>query len=212
MNNETTVKPSQFKALLRTLAEVDLVPFVMSSPGLGKSMMAYQLAQEWGLRWIDIRLAYRSPVDIIGYPMARRTEDGRDVMVFAQPGELPVEEGNFIIFDEFSCASKATANASLQMVLDRKVGDYHLPKETFLMLAGNRRRDKCHVEQLASALVNRVCMVTLEADSKDWLEWAAENGVHPLVQAFIRVRPELLSAFDGGEWDHESGFPSPRSW
>ena len=43
---------------------------------------------------------------------------------------------------------------------------------------------------------------------QEWSEWAIKANVRPEVIAFIRFRPELLSAFDRDA----NAFPSPRSW
>jgi len=47
-----------------------------------------------------------------------------------------------------------------------------------------------------------------EADVQEWSEWAIQAGVRPEVVAFLRFRPELLSAFDRDA----NAFPPPRSW
>jgi hypothetical protein len=47
-----------------------------------------------------------------------------------------------------------------------------------------------------------------EVDVQEWSEWAIQAGMRPEVIAFLRFRPELLSAFDRDA----NAFPSPRSW
>ena len=47
-----------------------------------------------------------------------------------------------------------------------------------------------------------------EVDVQEWSEWAISAGLRPEVIAFIRFRPQLLSAFDRDA----NAFPSPRSW
>ena len=44
---------------------------------------------------------------------------------------------------------------------------------------------------------------------QEWCEWAIKTGIRPEVTAFIRFRPELVTAFDR---DAINAFPSPRSW
>jgi hypothetical protein len=47
-----------------------------------------------------------------------------------------------------------------------------------------------------------------EVDMQEWSEWAIQAGIRPEVIAFLRFRPELISAFDRDA----HAFPSSRSW
>jgi hypothetical protein len=61
---------------------------------------------------------------------------------------------------------------------------------------------------MPTPLRNRFVHLEFEVDMQDWSEWAIQAGIRPEVIAFLRFRPELLSAFDR----HANAFPSPRSW
>lgn len=198
-------------ALLSMAAEADLAAFIQSQPGVGKSNIVRDLAKAWGLNFVDIRLATRSPVDVGGYPTLSN-QDGREVMKFIQTGELPITPGNIIFLDEFSCATRATQSAALQLVLERRIGEYVVPENTFIVLAGNRKIDKVHVEELSSALVNRVMMIEMKPSISDWTVWANNHGLNDQMIAFLEHRPELLNDFDGAKWDKASAFATPRSW
>src|SRR6185369_8839194 len=52
--------------------------------------------------------------------------------------------------------------------------------------------------------------VALTADAEAWLAWGASNGVHPLVLAFIRARPDRL--FELPPSDATPAYPTPRAW
>ena len=62
---------------------------------------------------------------------------------------------------------------------------------------------------ISSALLNRMFHVELRADTRLWLEWAAQNGIHPWVYDYICTRPDQL-------WSPppktEEPFSTPRSW
>jgi len=95
-----------------------------------------------------------------------------------------------------------------QLTLDRKVGDYALPKGWVIAAAGNRAQDRAIVHRMPTPLANRFMHFELEADADDWVDWAIVNGIHPEVIAFIRYRPALLHDID---FDAHA-FPTPRSW
>jgi MoxR-like ATPase len=58
------VKPSQLKELLTDALLAGVVPMVSSSPGMGKSSIAQQIADEYDLELIDIRLAQCDPTEL----------------------------------------------------------------------------------------------------------------------------------------------------
>jgi hypothetical protein len=75
--------------------------------------------------------------------------------------------------------------------------------------AGNRAQDSAIVKPMSSALLNRMIHVHLSVSHRDWLEWAYDVGIHPLVIQYIETRPDHL-------WSqppkHEEPFSSPRAW
>jgi hypothetical protein len=76
--------------------------------------------------------------------------------------------------------------------------------------AGNRIEDRALVRPMATALANRMVHVALAADAEAWLSWGATAGVHPLVLAFIRARPDWL--FELPPTDATPAYPTPRAW
>ena len=65
------------------------------------------------------------------------------------------------------------------------------------------------MKPMASALVNRLIHVQLKPSTREWLGWAAESDIHPLVIEYIQLRPDHL-------WSappkHEEPFSTPRAW
>ena len=77
-----------------------------------------------------------------------------------------------------------------------------------IIAAGNRDSDPAVTTRMPTPLRNRFVHLEFEVDVQDWSEWAIQAGIRPEVIAFLRFRPELLSAFDRDA----NAFPSPRSW
>lgn len=213
-----TIKPSQLKDVLETCLrsvranpKKGLVPFITAAPGVGKSTIIADFAAAQGLAFFDTRLAYAAPTDIRGLPYLNRTDANNPFMEFAIPGEYPKTPGNVWTLDEFSCASKIVQNASLQLLLDKCIGNYQVPDDTLVVLAGNRRVDRANIETLSSAVQNRLMEVALEVSHDEWTDWALNNGVHEMVIAYLQMCPGHLSDFDGASWKG-GAFASPRSW
>src|SRR6516225_4363107 len=80
--------------------------------------------------------------------------------------------------------------------LDRRLGEYTLPGGWAIVAAGNRDSDRAATTRMPTPLRNRFVHIDFEVDVQEWSEWAIKANVGPEVIAFIRFRPELLSAFD----------------
>ena len=59
-----TVNYKQARKYLSQVIMKGLVPFITSSPGVGKSAMVKDIAKEFNLKVVDIRLSMLEPSDI----------------------------------------------------------------------------------------------------------------------------------------------------
>lgn len=58
------VKISQAAAMITTLIKAKLVPMIHGSPAVGKSSIGHQIAAEYDLKLIDMRLSQCDPTDL----------------------------------------------------------------------------------------------------------------------------------------------------
>lgn len=181
---------------------------VWGAPGIGKSSIIRGLAAEFGIGFIDIRLAQREPVDIRGLPVP--DEDSIRWLVSSDWPRDPDSRG-IILFDELTAADRSLQVAAYELILDRRLGDlYQVPPGWYICAAGNRVDDAAVAMTMSSALANRFMHTELKEDVDAWVKWGQQNGIHPSVRAFIRYRPECLLRQD--DENVERGWPSPRSW
>ena len=62
------ISAQQAPELLTDVMRAGLVPMIVSSPGIGKSSIAKQIAAERNLKVIDLRLSQCDPSDLLGFP------------------------------------------------------------------------------------------------------------------------------------------------
>lgn len=202
------------KLQLKTLAEkpelaAELPPLmVWGAPGLGKSTIIRDIAAEFGIGFIDVRLAQREPVDVRGLPVPDRERKCVDWFV---SGEWPRNGRGILLFDELTAADRSLQVAAYELILDRRLGDlYKVPDGWYICAAGNRIDDSAVATTMSSALANRFMHVELESDVESWAEWAIRTGIHPSIIGFLRYRPECL--FRQNDENLERGWPTPRAW
>lgn len=198
------MKASAVANALRTLIAARQPVFVWGGPGIGKSSVIRRFASALKLPLQDIRALLLDPVDLRGLPFLG--PDGRSK--WATPDFLPADGAGVLFLDELNAAPAMVQASCYQLVLDRKLGEYTMPDGWAIVAAGNRDSDRAATNRMPTPLRNRFVHLEFEVDTQEWSEWAIQAGVRPEVIAFLRFRPELLSAFDRDA----NAFPSPRSW
>lgn len=198
------MKSSAISSALRALVAARQPVFVWGGPGIGKSAVVRQLAAQLQVALQDVRALLLDPVDLRGLPFLG--SDGRSK--WATPEFLPQDGSGILFLDELNAAPAMVQASCYQLVLDRKLGEYTLPRDWAIVAAGNRDSDRAVTTRMPAPLRNRFVHLEFEADSQEWSEWAIQAGIRPEVIAFLRFRPEVLSLFDRDA----NAFPSPRSW
>ena len=209
MSANRTVSPNEAKAAIRKCIKKQRPVFMWGPPGIGKSDIVKQIGNEQEREVIDVRLSLWEPTDIKGIPYYNSTSN---TMTWAPPAELPTDpESTAILFlDELNSAAPATQAAAFQLVLNRRVGTYQLPKGVSIVAAGNREGDKGVTYRMPAPLANRFLHVELRCDFDDWHQWAVTNRVHEQVVGYLGFAKQDLYDFDPKS--SSKAFATPRSW
>lgn len=212
--SSTPVNIAQAKALLPKAFMNHLMPMIHGSPAIGKSALVHQVAAEYNLKVIDVRLSSLEPTDFSGFPLIldNGKSSYRPFDTFPIAGD-PIPEGyeGWLIFcDEFNSASQAVQKAAYRLVLDRQVGQFDLHEMAFCVGAGNLETDNAIVETMPTPLQSRMVHLQLEVDPELWLQWAMENQFDHRITSYIKYKPNNLYAFNPDHTDYT--YPSPRTW
>lgn len=195
----------ELKETLKRIIASNLKCSVMlwGAPGIGKSSVVAQVAKEFELPVIDLRLSQLAPTDLRGLPVA---DNG--VSRWYPPEFLPREGEGILFLDEINLAPPVMQGMAQQLILDRRVGSYILPDGWFVWAAGNRKEDRGSTFDMPSPLGNRFLHFTVEPNLDDFKEYAYTQDCHNHILAFLSFRPELLHKID----PQSPAWPSPRSW
>jgi len=202
--------------------------FVWGPPGIGKSDIVAAVAKEQNRPLIDIRLPLMEPTDVRGIPYLAEVKvyDAQGNLVrdeanvpltekvfrWSNPSDLPTDPNSraLVFFDEMSAAPPSVQAATYQVILNRKIGTYELPKDVVIVAAGNRVKDKGVAYNMPMPLANRFSHITLETNIDDWKEWALQNRVHKDVVGYLSFQPNDLMNFQPSADTY--AFATPRSW
>ena len=196
-----------------------LVANLISSPGIGKSALAKQIAEKQKLKLIDVRLSQMDPADLNGFPFIINKDTPENTRAGYVPMNIfpiasdPVPEGYegwLVLMDEFPSAPLNVQAAAYKIVLDKMVGMHHLHSKVAIITAGNLSTDKAIVNRLSTAMQSRVVTLEIIVCDKAWGIWADKHDVDHRVKSFIKFKPALLHKFDPNHSEHT--FPCPRTW
>lgn len=216
MTNLYRCKPRKLRELMIDVIEAGLVPYVTSSPGMGKSAITHSVAGEFNLKMIDHRLSTSTPEDMTGLP--RFNERGE--ATFAPFAELfpldytPLPEGKdgwMLFLDEFSSAPKSIQAPAYKLILDRMTGQKKLNSNVAIVAAGNLATDRAIVNPISTALQSRMVHLELELDFDEWLmDVALKQNYDKRIIAFLSQYPSKLMDFKPDH--HDKTFCCPRTW
>lgn len=203
MNLAYSVTQNELLELLLNVAPIRPV-FIWGAPGIGKSALVEKFASEIGLPCVSLLGSQLAPEDIIGIPQIKG-----DTSEFLPPKMIARKDPYVLFLDELNACSQEVQKAFYSLIHERRVGEYHLPKGSVVIGAGNRSQDGAIVKTMSSALINRMFHVQMIANTDQWLTWAYENHLHPWVIDYIIQRPDHLFSEPP---KNEEPYSTPRSW
>jgi MoxR-like ATPase len=183
---------------------------ICGNHGIGKSQIVKQAAKMLGVPCIDFRLSQNDVGDLKGMPFH---VNGRTV--FAPPEFFPLKEADAIqlkeflglttditkgrygdkgilFLDEINRANREVQQAAFELVLDRRLNLRALPDGWRVVSAINDEDDIYTVNSLDPAFLSRFFMIKFNPTVEEWMDWAVDNKVHPVITDFLRTQPEFL--------------------
>ena len=209
LHTDYSVTPGSLSRILRPIIESQRPMMLWGPPGVGKSAICQQTADELGYKYHDIRALLLDPVDLRGIPHI----DDKGCTRWAPPAFLPPtesEEPHLINLEELPAAPPMIQTSLYQLTLDRKIGEYTLPEKAAVVACGNRENDGGVFHRMPAALRSRMIHIELTVSKPDWMDYAATKGLATEVYFFIEYEPDLLYQYD--PQTKENAFPCPRTW
>lgn len=214
MNNSAltySIKADQIAEAVPVYFLSKRVPLFVGPPGIAKTAFVREGARAIGPDVVvrELHLASMSEVDVRGYLIPQG-----DYAKFTKPefwAEVERSPRGILFLDEFVQAPHEVQKAVAPLILEGRIGEYHLPPGWSVMLAGNGLDDGAGANTLLSHVVNRVQIIPVTAPSVDsWVSWGAAAGLPFELLAFAQALPHLM--FNGAVPDEpNTPFCTPRS-
>jgi hypothetical protein len=191
-------------------------------PGIGKSSLLKTLAAALPDHEVSYCDVPNMDLGDIAMPVIDKEQK---ITCYYPNGRFKVHTGKPVItmLDEFTKGADPVKNMLHPMleVANPRLGDISLHPQSITFLTGNLSTDGVG-DTLKAHSRNRVIELPVSKPTADeWLEWAVNNDIDPIVMAWVRQHPHALASYtDPSQGDNpfiyhpkkvQTAFVSPRS-
>ena len=170
---------------LRIPAEQQRPLLLMGPPGVGKTAILSQLAEELGAGLVAYTMTHHTRQSALGLPVLReKTFGGKTytateytmseilASVYERIEKTGVPTG-ILFLDEINCVSETLMPAMLQLLQSKQFGTHRLPEGWVIAAAGNPPAYNESARTFDTVTMDRVRLLQIEAD---YLVWCAREG------------------------------------
>lgn len=204
-----------------------LPAFLWGMPGVGKTAITYQIAEQLGWPLWTVILSIREPSDQGGLPVV--TDQGVKMHPPMWAQQLADEGHGIVFFDEFNTAPPTVQSSALRVIHGGWAGDLKLPANTSFIAAGNPTTMSTGGYDLTSAIANRWIHFDWTMDPVKWADGMVSGFPAPpivrlpegwrelipskraLIAAYIRVNGDQLNALPEDPAEQGMAWSSPRT-
>lgn len=175
--------------------ETARMPFYLEGkPGIGKTEIVRQITEELGIGYVSFSITHHTRNTLLGLPVIVE-EDGwkyteytmsEIIAQLVQAQKAGHEEG-ILLLDEFNCASETIFPMMLAMLQTRNIGHYKIPEGWNIVLCGNPPEFNRSARNFDAVILDRVRRLKLEAEPAEFLDYAREKNMHPLVIKYLSM-------------------------
>ena len=176
------------------------LPFYLEgAPGIGKTEIVKQIAEEMGLGYVSFSLTHHTRNSLLGLPVIKDLEHGKyteytmsEIIASVMREKEAGHEEGILLLDEFSCVSDSILPAMLAFLQTKNIGMYTLPEGWVIVLCGNPPEYNRGAKRFDAAILDRIRMVKVEFDAEVFLAYAADHDVHPDILSYLKVKPHQV--------------------
>lgn len=174
--------------------------FLIGAPGIGKTAIMEQIAQELGIALVSYSMTHHTRQSALGLPYIEHKEyEGErfDVSeytmseIIASVYEVMERSGlkeGILFLDEINCVSETLSPSMLQFLQYKVFGRHRVPEGWVIVTAGNPLEYNRSVREFDVVTLDRLKVLNVEADYETWKKYAHERGIHAAVTGYLELK------------------------
>ncbi len=176
--------------------------FLLGAPGIGKTAIMEQIAQELGIALVSYSMTHHTRQSALGLPfIAHKEYEGTayDVSEYTMSEIIAsiydvmrdsgIKEG-ILFLDEINCVSETLAPSMLQFLQYKVFGRHQVPEGWIIVTAGNPPEYNKSVREFDIVTLDRMKILEVEPDYAAWKEYARERNLHPAIMNYLDIKKE----------------------
>ena len=176
--------------------------FLMGPPGIGKTAIMEQIAQELGVGLVSYSMTHHTRQSALGLPfIEHKTYGGREyavseytmseiiASVYDTMEATGLKEG-ILFLDEINCVSETLAPAMLQFLQYKIFGRHRVPEGWIVVTSGNPPEYNNSVREFDIVTWDRLKRIDVEPDYETWKEYAYQKAVHPAILTYLDIKKD----------------------
>ena len=176
--------------------------FLLGAPGIGKTAVMEQIAQELGIALVSYSMTHHTRQSALGLPfIAHKEYDGLSydvseytmseiiASVYDVMKDSGIKEG-ILFLDEINCVSETLAPSMLQFLQYKVFGRHKVPEGWVIVTAGNPPEYNKSVREFDVVTLDRMKILEVEADYGVWKEYARNRNLHTAILNYLDLKKE----------------------
>ena len=196
--------------------------FLLGAPGIGKTALMAQVADEMGIGLVSYSMTHHTRQSALGLPHIVHRSYGdlhydaseytmsEIVAAIYDFMERTGLERGILFLDEINCVSETLYPSMLQFLQFKTFGTHRIPENWVVVCAGNPPEYNRSVHDFDIVTMDRLRKVAIDPDLEAWREYAVNSGMHPAVVSFLDVKNDRFYAVESTP--EGKAFVTARGW
>lgn len=196
--------------------------FLLGAPGIGKTAVMEQIAQEMDIALVSYSMTHHTRQSALGLPfISHKKYQGAEfdvseytmseiVASVYETMEATGKTEGILFLDEINCVSETLAPSMLQFLQYKTFGKHQIPQGWVVATAGNPPQFNRSVREFDIVTMDRVKYMEIEAELSVWQDYARRANIHPAVSSYLALHPEHFYCIESNaDGKH---FVTARGW
>lgn len=174
--------------------------FLLGAPGIGKTAVMEQVAQELDIALVSYSMTHHTRQSALGLPfISHKKYQGKEfdvseytmseivASVYEAMEQTGKKEG-ILFLDEINCVSETLAPSMLQFLQYKTFGKHQIPQGWVVATAGNPPQFNRSVREFDIVTMDRMKVLEVEADYDTWRGYGVNKGIHSAILTYLDIK------------------------